>query len=78
MDSVGTLYTDTSIDYQTPAMIQVPETGEYLVTVLPFQDERRILSGVTFSQIHRVTVSSVQKCGVTIWKAVSLYVLQSH
>ena len=48
------LRVNTSMDPQTPATVQVSDSGEYLVTVLPI-GERGIMSGIPFSQIHTVT-----------------------
>ena len=44
------LHVNTSMDPHTPATLQVPENGEYLVTVLPIEDEGGVLSGGIVSQ----------------------------
>ena len=54
IDRVSVLHVNTSMDPQTPVTVQVPENGEYLVTVLPFLDGMGILSGMKLFQIHMV------------------------
>ena len=58
VDRVNVLHVTTSMDAQTPATVQVPVNGQYLVTVLPIQDGRGILSGMALSRTHMVTDAS--------------------
>ncbi len=55
IDRVSILHVNSSsMDPQTPTTVQVPENGEYLVTVHSFQDGIGILSGKEFSQIRNI------------------------
>ena len=58
IDRVHVLHVGTSKYPKTPAFVEVPTNGMYLVTVLPIQDGRRILSGIAASQTHIVQATA--------------------
>lgn len=56
---VNVLHASTSMDQQPEATLQVPEIGEYLVTVLPFEKESGIMLGMALPYLHNVTEGNI-------------------